>query len=123
MRDQAWLKIAEFLVRNCESIKRDWRRLKDIFRNRYLRLFKGQLQSDDPLLAEPCYEILHEMFQENMRMGSKTEQITDEKSVESDLDEMEEPEKKFDKNTMFEFAKVCFDNDILWNTKHPECVT
>lgn len=122
MRDQTWEKIAFNLATDCKSVKQEWKQLKDMFRNRYLRLFNGQLQSDDPLVVEPLYEMLNGMFHENMKLGLKGGQITDEKNDESESDEVEDPDKKFDEETMLEFAKVCYDNDILWNTTDSECV-
>lgn len=90
--------------------------MRDLFRNRYLRLFNGHLQSDDPLVTESLYRVLDQMFRENL-------QTTNETSDESDQDEVGKSNKKFNKDATFEFAKVCHDHDILWNAKNPECVT
>ncbi|XP_055617078.1 uncharacterized protein LOC129762639 isoform X2 [Toxorhynchites rutilus septentrionalis] len=97
--------IAENLATDRETVKREWARLKNTFHNRYLRLMKGQLQSDDALIVEPLYQVFDGMFGE---------------TTGNQKDEEDDPDKKFDNETKLEFAKACYDNDILWNMKHPD---
>ncbi|XP_055615228.1 uncharacterized protein LOC129761528 [Toxorhynchites rutilus septentrionalis] len=104
-RDLTFDKIAEKLSSDRETVKQEWARLKNTFRNRYLRLLKGQLRSDDALIVEPLYKVLKEMLGE---------------TTENRKNEEEDPDKKFDNETKLEFAKICYDNDILWNMKHPD---
>ncbi|XP_055617079.1 uncharacterized protein LOC129762640 [Toxorhynchites rutilus septentrionalis] len=104
-RDLTFDKIAENLSIDRETVKQEWARLKNTFHNRYLRLLKGQLQSDDALIVEPLYQVLNEMLGESIGIRKNEE---------------EDPDRKFDNETKLEFAKICYDNDILWNMKHPD---
>ncbi|XP_055617081.1 uncharacterized protein LOC129762642 [Toxorhynchites rutilus septentrionalis] len=120
LRDLTWDQIAQIFATDCESLKWEWTKLRDRFRSRYLRLLKGQSQSDNELFDETTYEVQNEMFRENMRSRSKDGRSGDDEGAEGELNEKKNSNVKIDR---LEFAKVCFDNEAFWNTKHPDSTT
>uniref|UniRef100_A0A1Q3F3M9 Alcohol dehydrogenase transcription factor myb/sant-like protein n=1 Tax=Culex tarsalis TaxID=7177 RepID=A0A1Q3F3M9_CULTA len=61
-RDEAFDEVGRLLGMTMLQLKHHWRTLRSFYRNRYIRLKRGQLAPDHPLLHEPVYLLLQKIF-------------------------------------------------------------
>ncbi|XP_058442986.1 uncharacterized protein LOC131425259 [Malaya genurostris] len=132
-KDETWEQIGAKLGSEMTFLKANWKRLRDLYRNRYIRLLKGCIQSDDPSLRDPLYVILDKMLRSNMRVGARggaqklingqhtipTLSDGNKNSTQQGHTFCKRTYKIFDYENKLKLAQICQTYEIIWNNKHP----
>ncbi|XP_039445461.1 uncharacterized protein LOC120425097 [Culex pipiens pallens] len=70
-RDEAFDEVARELGMSMPELKHHWRTLRSFYCNRYLRMKRGQIAPDHPLLHEPVYLMLRKIFGDESSGGGE----------------------------------------------------
>ncbi|XP_058818801.1 uncharacterized protein LOC131681783 [Topomyia yanbarensis] len=111
VRDHVWDQIAADLGVAPSKAKECWKGLR-VFKKRLQRLTRGQLQQKYPLITDALYKMLTEIFGTVMEEAEETDAVK--------TSELLEEFKVFENDRKLELAQICFDYEIIWNTRHPD---
>ncbi|XP_058442988.1 uncharacterized protein LOC131425262 [Malaya genurostris] len=114
-REEAWDEISKQLNMTCAEVKFHWDRLRSIYRTRSIRLIRGQIRKDDPILTDPLYKVLDVMLNENMQVGIRSEARIDEI-----LDKPSETESYSSVEQRVRLAEEISKHEMIWNLDHPD---
>ncbi|EAT45837.1 AAEL002925-PA [Aedes aegypti] len=122
-RDLIWDTIAEKMNFSKATVKALWTRLRNVYRGRKLRLMKGLMRQNSPLLREPVYAKLHKLLDGHMQLGkfTKTKKPALRKGTEPmELGAAVETGPFATMEEKVRLVEEVIKHELLWNSNHDE---